>query len=74
MREVDRVSDYLVVGLTEREEEEGREAEKEEIPLWQRVEVKGVPVIVRTATIKGVPVVIKVPGGRKTGNGRRTSS
>lgn len=73
MREVDRIPDYLVAGLTRREEEEGREAEKDESLLWQRVEVKGVPMIVRTATIRGVPVVIKVSGDRKVGNGRRAS-
>jgi len=73
MREVDKVPDYLVVGLTKQEEEEGREAEKGEAPLWQHVEVKGIPMIVRTATIRGVPVVIKVPGDRKAGNGRRAS-
>jgi len=73
MREIDRVPDYLVVDLARQEEEEGREAERDETSLWQRVEVKGVPMIVRTATIGGVPVVIKVPGGRKTENGRRAN-
>lgn len=74
MRQIDRVPDYLVTGLTGQDEEEGREAEKGESPLWRRVEVKGIPMIVRTATIAGVPVVIKVPGDGKAGNDRRASS
>lgn len=66
MREVDRVPDYLVAGLLKSAEsdEEDRTAEQEVSSTWQRVDVSGVPVIVRSS-------MRRKSRGRRSGNRAR---
>lgn len=73
MREVDRIPDYLVAGLltsAESDEEdrtaeqEDRTAEQEVSSIWQRVDVSGVPVIVRSS-------MRRKSRGRRPGNHAR---
>ena len=50
MRNVDMVPDYLVEGLQDKENREAKEGGDH--PLWERLDVAGIPMIFRTAILR----------------------